>query len=124
MQFKYVELSFTLPAGIAASILTADKLDRYDELVTLFSDEGGIVAAVTVAEEDNLTIGEALDTAIDMAADVLFEHVDDATPIPDPWSAKLVDRELMSDYFHQVALSPVMPACGPVDDEGLEGAGV
>lgn len=125
MQFKYVELSFTFPATLAASILAADKAEPHDHDVTLFSDEGGIVAAVTVADDatagDYLTIGEVLDTAIDMAADVLFEHTPAETPIPDPWSAKVVDRELMSDYFHQVSQAPVMPACGPVDDDGLAG---
>jgi hypothetical protein len=125
MQFKYVELSFTFPAELSASILAADEAERYDELVTLFSDEGGIVAAVTVTDAgeggDYLTIGEALDTAIDMAAEVLFEHTPAETPIPDPWSSKVVDRELMSEYFQQVAVAPALPPCGPVEGDGLAG---
>ncbi|GAB3830071.1 hypothetical protein [Kribbella italica] len=124
MDFKYFELSFTFPAELAASILAADKADQYDELVTLFSDEGGIVAAVTVASSEKLSFGEFLDDAIDMATDTFVTHTAEEVDIPLPWSVKLVDRELMSEYFQQVATAPVLPACGPIEDDGLEGAGV
>jgi hypothetical protein len=122
--YMYVELSFTFPAELAASILAAEVLGQYDPSVTLFSDEGGIVAAVSLAADDNPTMGEVVDEAIDIAADVLFERTPEETVIPNPWSTKLVDRELMAQYFQQVVRNPVMPACGPVDDDGLEGAGV
>ncbi len=124
MDFTYVELTFTLPAELAASILAADERNRYDELVMLFSDEGGVVAAVTVATEEDLTMGEALDHAIDLATETLLEHTAVGTEIPLPWSCKLVDRELMSEYFQQVSQAPALPLCGPVEDDGLEGVGV
>ncbi|WP_405056997.1 hypothetical protein OG474_30205 [Kribbella sp. NBC_01505] len=123
MQYKYVELSYTVPAELAQQILTEQTARVPEEpQVTFFPDDGGLVAAVNI-QGDGMQDAQALTLATELTWNWMYDYLAgmEGSDIDDPWSMKLIDRDRMADYFSRAANPDPTPPSGPAEDDGLAG---